>query len=873
MIARLLERETGNEIAATLALPSTSVAVGGEPLRSLPPTLDAALRSNRVSAIKTDRDQVRAVIATEWVVSGRHTLILNVQKHVTHELARRAEPQASPSSLGQPPATPTGSSLDADFTFGARQTPAGRSASNPRSVTKASRTQPGKEAGPATPQATEATAPTSRATPDAPIARAARFWRHSSRKDWLDAQLRGVALTSADELRLSRTLTPVCSVPDALVWCVAPDGAGGVYAGTGTGALVVHISADGTQEQVAKLPEVSVHALLRTADGALYAGTAPNGRTYRIGADRKPIVVHDADEPYVLCLASGADGDVLIGTGGGNGSIYRVTASGGSSLIAAGVDEHVLCLRGEHGGLYAGTAGRGMVLRITAGGQPEALFDAPGQSITALVRIANGDLLAATSPRGTLYRLGEDGAWRPYYQSAPSGIAAVVATPRGPTVAAGSNLMELDGAARAIPYDLPPTTEALSVVATQDGAVWVGTANAGQVLRAAPVTGGTSGSLQSQVLDAGATAKWGRVVLSATLPKGTDCRVLTRVGDAAEPDRTWSGWSPVRAGATGAQVVSRPARYLQYCLSLTAEAGAEQPAVREVSISYLPANSEPSVAFQAPTGGERWSGTQTLRWQASDPDKDTLSFELEYSNDGGAGWNKVPDDAVKPSAPKPEAQGAGPAKGAAPAQPPTSPRRPLTVAQVTGELDQHPGLPAALREAILERTRKLNAEYEAARGDSPPAKETRPTSARETARTLDTAKLADGVYRFRVTATDGPSNWADARTAVAVSNDTVICNCPPVVYVLAATQRVAADRTASIEFVGVQTTVPLTAAQWRVDDGDWSAAAPADGVADGTLERFAVRTAPLAPGRHTLELRVYNATGLSSTEKVTVDVP
>jgi len=129
------------------------------------------------------------------------------------------------------------------------------------------------------------------------------------------------------------------------------------------------------------------------------------------------------------------------------------------------------------------------------------------------------------------------------------------------------------------------------------------------------------------------------------------------------------------------------------------------------------------------------------------------------------------------------------------------------------------------------------------------------------------------VYRFRVTATDGPSNWADARTAVAVSNDTVICNCPPVVYVLAATQRVAADRTASIEFVGVQTTVPLTAAQWRVDDGDWSAAAPADGVADGTLERFAVRTAPLAPGRHTLELRVYNATGLSSTEKVTVDVP
>jgi hypothetical protein len=44
-------------------------------------------------------------------------------------------------------------------------------------------------------------------------------------------------------------------------------------------------------------------------------------------------------------------------------------------------------------------------------------------------------------------------------------------------------------------------------------------------------------------------------------------------------------------------------------------------------------------------------------------------------------------------------------------------------------------------------------------------------------------------------------------------------------------------------------------------------------MADSGLEVFVVQTGPLAKGKHVVELRVYQATGLSSVEKVEVVVP
>lgn len=859
MLDQLLRREAGNEIAAILSLPSTSVAVNGEPLRGLPPTLDAALRSSRLSSVKTDRDEVRVVLPTEWVVSGRQTLTINVEKRGTRQPSSAASPQPSSSPSSGTSSSPR-QSLDMDLAMStstassqrqrAPNTPdrntTGSSQETQRSTTEASQSSP----------ATEIPRPT-------PVAKVAKTWKHSSAKDWATAKLEKVTVTSTGEVRLTEALVPVCQLPEPLVWCLVSDGRGGAYAGTGTNARVFHIAPDGSVKTMASLPEVSVHALLLLPDGTLLAGTAPHGRTYRIAPDGTPTVLHEANEPYVLALARSSEGSIFIGTGGGSGALYRITPDGNAAVVQKNVDQHILSLCVVGNNVYAGTAGMGAVLRFSADGHSTPLLDAVGESVTCVAEGRNGNIYAVTSPRGAVWQISDPGQAVALMDNPSSGFQTVAVRPDGTTVAAGaSTIVALDAGGRSAPLDAPTTAEILCAATGADGAIWIGTANNGQVLRTASASS-LSGTLESGILDAGSVARWGHVAITATEPQGTSVLLETRSGQVSEPDASWSSWGRLQPEGNGGRVLSPPARYLQYRLTLTAGPDRSTPAVQAVTVSYLPANRAPTVAFQVPTGGEDWSGVQTLKWQASDPDQDALAYAVEYSRDGGRTWQAVPETVLQPGEKKD-----GSTSTSAPTQP-TS-RKPLTVAQVTAELDRHPDLPPALRQEILDRTRALNVES----GQTQVAPATsQPRISRETSRSLDTKRLEDGVYMFRVTASDAPSNWTDVASTSALSKEVVICNTPPVVFLLHATKSVRKDGVLSLECAAIQSTVIVTAAQWRLDGGDWSAAAPVDGLADSRMERFLVTTPPMLPGKHTLEVQVFNSAGLSTTEKLALEIP
>jgi len=51
----------------------------------------------------------------------------------------------------------------------------------------------------------------------------------------------------------------------------------------------------------------------------------------------------------------------------------------------------------------------------------------------------------------------------------------------------------------------------------------------------------------------------------------------------------------------------------------------------------------PLVSLTTPNGGENWraSGTQTISWQATDPDGDALAFTVQYSPDDGQTWTAL----------------------------------------------------------------------------------------------------------------------------------------------------------------------------------------------------------------------------------------
>jgi hypothetical protein len=92
----------------------------------------------------------------------------------------------------------------------------------------------------------------------------------------------------------------------------------------------------------------------------------------------------------------------------------------------------------------------------------------------------------------------------------------------------------------------------------------------------------SSGTFTSTVFDATRTATWGTVSWTANLPAGTTLQVLTRSGNTAIPDGSWSAWAAVANG-----LVQSPAgRYLQYEVVLTTNNPTVTPTLLDITFNW-----------------------------------------------------------------------------------------------------------------------------------------------------------------------------------------------------------------------------------------------------------------------------------------------
>lgn len=873
MIQRLLERERGTEIVVRLWLPTTAVTAEGQRMAGLPAPLDAIMRSTKSSGVRLDRDEVRVIEPTDWVVSGTQTLTINVRKRDNREIGAAAGDPGGPPP--QPPSAGGRLEVQADFeasrslengrdpadvATAASQRPA-RPAERPKNTDQ----KPAKAASEAneTLDETASSASARQGTPETPVARLARTWRQVSRTDMSRGTMNGVTVNTQGDLVLTRVLSRLCQTTESFLWCLALDGRGGLVAGTGTQGRLLRFSSDGKVSTIAQLPEVSVHSVLVDPNGVIWAGTGPNGRIYRVEPAGGFKLVQELQEKYVLALARDTDGNLLAAAGGGGGKVYRITADGSMKTLLNTNQEHVMALAvGSDGTIYAGTSGGGDVYRVLRDGRVEVVFDAPEQSVTALAVRSDGRLLVATAPRGVLYVISSDGNARVLFDKASMPFTALTVCQNGEAFAAAGNTVYAIGQNDTVmPLDCKADLTVLSLAAAADGTVYAGTGSSAELLRAAAAAN-SEGVFESVVHDARTVARWGAIRWNAATPAGTTIALHTRTGNVAEPDTTWTDWAPPSGGPDNARVISPPGRYIQYRIRLASENGTTSPALRELSVSYLPKNQAPRLAFGSPSGGERWSGIQTVRWEATDPDQDTLSFDLQVSRNG-TDWLPAPvaQGGTKPAEQPRSEAGRGSATNARPA--------PRSVQDVKAQLDQHPDLPIELREAILQRTRENNletarpAEPAGAPGSSGMAQ------TREPRRSVDTTRLPDGVYRFRVTASDRPSNADDPQTTSVISEPVVICNSPPSLFLFKSATTAGPDGAVRILGAVLQKLVPVTGVQYRLDGGEWLAASANDGIFDSDLEGFSITVAG-GSAQRTLEVRAFNAAGLVSTEKMTL---
>jgi hypothetical protein len=294
------------------------------------------------------------------------------------------------------------------------------------------------------------------------------------------------------------------------------------------------------------------------------------------------------------------------------------------------------------------------------------------------------------SNRGAVYRIRANGLWDTYWETGedspydllvePGGSLLVGTGPEGKIFRVGGD------PARATLLSRATARQVTALLREPTGRILGATSNPGKLF-ALSASSAAKGSYESDVRDAGTVASWGVIRWRATARPG-QVQILTRTGNTAKPDETWSAWSKPYTIADGEQIGSPNARYLQWRALLSGEGGSS-PVLTSVTAAYLPRNLRPEVAsitvhpagtvFQRPFSGSEveiagfeentsdgrapaqaqvgpggasppapplgrriyQKGLQTIVWKAEDDNGDRLQYDVSYRREGETAWKPL----------------------------------------------------------------------------------------------------------------------------------------------------------------------------------------------------------------------------------------
>ncbi len=355
-------------------------------------------------------------------------------------------------------------------------------------------------------------------------------------------------------------------------------------------------------------------------------------------------------------MAFNSKGDLFVATGD-QGEIHRVTANGTGSVFFKTEETHARSLAIDaHDNLIVGTEPSGLVIRVSPAGEGFVLYQAPKREITAVAVAKNGAIYAAgvgnkaaqpqptgistpgggvltitavSAPGVTLgnapnrsltpatsvvggsdvYRINPDGSPRKVWSNSQDIVYAVGFDSSDRTLLGTGNrgkIYRLDSDAMSTELLDATPTQVTGFGTNARGDLFVVTGNIGKVYRIGPGLE-KSGQFESEVLDAGSFAYWGRISYRGS----GNISVFTRSGNLNHPESNWSPWTPLRSDATaalcdscgGGRSASPSARFLQYKLELTASSATPAPDVFYIETAYLPKN----VASRGRRGRSRFS--------------------------------------------------------------------------------------------------------------------------------------------------------------------------------------------------------------------------------------------------------------------------
>ncbi|MBP7149043.1 MAG: hypothetical protein KBD01_16060 [Acidobacteria bacterium] len=644
---------------------------------------------------------------------------------------------------------------------------------------------------------------------------------------------------------------------DPEVFALAAGPAGSLYAATGPSGAVYRIdTGTGKGEEIFRPDATYIWDLLALPDGALIVATGLPGTVVRIEPTRARKVIWETSEPHVRTLALGPDGKVLAGTAG-SGLLVELDGRGkGFVLWDSARPETVAIETGPGGTIWAAFAGSpgtdsGGAAEKPRRGEPR---ESGGASITVRPRdeeegeketpsSESGSQLAKASELpaggGDVVRIAPAEEPETIWSDGKETPLDLLLVGNGRMLlATGSpaRLWWFDADGREGLWDARADVRTVSALAQSGGRTIAVTSNPAAVVAYGPGPAKPARWV-SDVIDSKVRSRFGRVFASVPAEAANTVRVDVRAGNTSEPGPGWTGWVPARdaagpPGGDGGAPDVPASRFYQVRVEIDAQfAGA--PAVPLVEARYRPANRAPridsvdvlpqGVAYRALPPPPVASGEVPVVPPPRGPDSDRVL--------GEAAGNWRPKKVFESDA--------------------------LTVTWTAKDADD---------DALQYRL-----EYCADRGGVCERWTQLADALDQNFFSFDSRLLPDGVYRFRVTATDQPDNVAGAaRTDEKISEPFRVDHVLPVFERVEV--RHAAEGRIEVRVEAADPQGRLAEAAVSNGHGALRSLAPSDGVADSAREVYTgVVDAP--PDGQLVLLQLTDAAGNVATKSVSPTTP
>jgi len=690
-----------------------------------------------------------------------------------------------------------------------------------------------------------------------------KSWQQGEMADFEKGTLTRLSLASDGRLALAPVVKELFDPSVAFLWAVARDSKGNLYAGGGglggTKTKLYMLDPSGKSKTLAELDGIAIQAIAIDAKDRVYAATSPDGKVYRIDAAGKSEVFYDPKQKYIWALAFSPAGDLFVATGD-QGEIHRVTPAGAGSVFFKTEETHARSMAiDSKGNLIVGTDPSGLILRVTPAGEGFVLYQAPKREITAVAVAPDGTIyaagvgnkqpatpatpatpptpapgparlgapptLAGAAPAITggseIYRIQTDGYPRKIWTHAQDLVYALAFDGTGRVVAGAGNhgdIYRIESDHKYWKLLSLPSTQVTAFCSGSGGKLFAVTGNIGKIFSIGPELE-QSGVFESDIFDAGEFSYWGR--LSYSPKENAGVTMETRTGNLNRAQKNWNDFARTNAG----RIVSPPARFLQYRLTLTGTGEVTEvdaayqmknvaPEIEEVEITpanykfpapstiitsltaslTLPALGHHTASTSAASAATADSGSSPgltyskgaigVRWLANDENGDTLLFKVEIRGAHESAWKLLRD--------------------------------------------------------------KIREHYYS----------------------WDSTAFPDGKYFVRITATDAPSNPPDqALTAFADSEPFVIDNTPPEITGLSGA---ASGSKLDLRFHAKDALSTLGKAEYSINGSEWMVVEPTTRLTDSQEHDYRVQV-DRGAGETTIAVRVSDENDNESVAKIVVN--